>query len=271
MFCTRFNSSKIKLSSCAVKCVFLGYSLTQKGYKCFSPDFRTEDIPVSTSFAPLTHDTDISQSPKESGTSPESPPLLTYHRLNVRNCPVTVPDNGVGESANISNNSRTIPNPLPTTISSLASPPIAVRKGIRFTRNQCPNYNCLIYQRVFSSYYAFLSSSSSVSAPKIIGEAMSHFGWRQAMIAEMTALHSNATWELVSLSPGKSTVGCRWIYTVKVGPDGQIDRLKARLVTKGYTQIFSLDYTDTFSLVEKMFSVRLIHLFLLSIIGLCTN
>lgn len=236
MFCTRFNSSKIKLSSCAVKCVFLGYSLTQKGYKCFSPDFRTEDIPVSTSFAPLTHDTDISQSPKESGTSPESPPLLTYHRLNVRNCPVTVPDNGVGESANISNNSRTVPNPLPTTISSLASPPIAVRK-----------------------------------APKIIGEAMSHFGWRQAMIAEMTALHSNATWELVSLSPGKSTVGCRWIYTVKVGPDGQIDRLKARLVTKGYTQIFSLDYTDTFSLVEKMFSVRLIHLFLLSIIGLCTN
>ena len=34
---------------------------------------------------------------------------------------------------------------------------------------------------------------------------------------------------------GKSNVGCRWIYTVKVGPDGQVDRLKARLVAKGYT------------------------------------
>ena len=38
---------------------------------------------------------------------------------------------------------------------------------------------------------------------------------------------------LVSLPPGKSTVGCRWVYTVKVGPDGQVDRLKARLVAKG--------------------------------------
>ena len=280
-----FTPGKDKLSSRAVKCVFLGYSRTQKGYKCFSPDLRryiisadvtffestpffqlnksehstiTEDIPVSTYFVPLTHDTDISQPPKESLPSPASPPLLTYQRRNVRNCPTTVPDNGVGESADVPDASRTIPSSSPTTISSPASPPIAVRKGIRSTRNQCPNYTCLNYQRVSSSYYAFLSSLSSMSVPKTIGEAMSHSGWRQAMIDEMAALHSNSTWELVPLPPGKSTVGCRWIYTVKVGPDGQIDRLKARLVAKGYTQIFGLDYTDTFSPVAKMSSVRLI-------------
>ncbi|RVW12315.1 Retrovirus-related Pol polyprotein from transposon RE2 [Vitis vinifera] len=35
-------------------------------------------------------------------------------------------------------------------------------------------------------------------------------------------------------------VGCRWVYTVKVGPDGQVDRLKALLVAKGYTQILKM-------------------------------
>ena len=36
------------------------------------------------------------------------------------------------------------------------------------------------------------------------------------------------------LPPSKSHVGCHWVYTVKVGPDGQVDKLKAHLVAKGY-------------------------------------
>ena len=55
------------------------------------------------------------------------------------------------------------------------------------------------------------------------------------MAEEIDALYSNDTWELVALPPGKSLVGCCWVYTVKVGLDGKIDRFKARLVAKGYT------------------------------------
>ena len=77
------------------------------------------------------------------------------------------------------------------------------------------------------------------------------------MVDEMDALHSNGTWYLVSLPPGKSIVGCHWVYTAKVGPDGQVDHLKACLVAKGYTQIYCCDYGNTFSPVAKIASVRL--------------
>ena len=78
------------------------------------------------------------------------------------------------------------------------------------------------------------------------------------MVEEMTALHSTETWDLVPLSAGKSPVDCRWVYTVKIGSDGRVDRLKAYLVAKGYNQIYGSDYYDTFSSVVKMASVRLL-------------
>jgi hypothetical protein len=65
----------------------------------------------------------------------------------------------------------------------------------------------------------------------------------------------SGTWDLVPAPQGKSIVGCRWIFTIKVGLDGTVDHLKAQLVAKGYTQIFGLDYGDTFSTIAKMTSV----------------
>ena len=52
-------------------------------------------------------------------------------------------------------------------------------------------------------------------------------------------------------------MGCRWIFVVKVNPNGSIARLKARLVGKGYAQTYGMDYSDTFSPVTKMTYVQL--------------
>ena len=74
----------------------------------------------------------------------------------------------------------------------------------------------------------------------------------------MFALHSTGTWDLVTLPAGKSPIGCRWVYIVKIGPDDGVDCLKARLVAKGYTQIYDSDYYDTFSPIAKMDSICLL-------------
>ena len=77
------------------------------------------------------------------------------------------------------------------------------------------------------------------------------------MIADMQALESSHTWELVPLPSRKKVVGCRWVYAIKVGFDDHVDRLKARLVAKGFTQVYGLDYCDIFSPMAKMTTICL--------------
>ena len=68
----------------------------------------------------------------------------------------------------------------------------------------------------------------------------------------MNALKKNGTWEVVDQSKGKSTVGCRWVFTIKYRADGLVECYKACLVCKGYTQTYGIDYQDMFALVAKI-------------------
>ena len=77
------------------------------------------------------------------------------------------------------------------------------------------------------------------------------------MDKEIEALEVNNTWTLVPLSPGKCSIGCKWVYRVKYLFDGSIERYNAWLVAKGFTQKFGLDYSETFSPVAKSVSIRI--------------
>ena len=67
----------------------------------------------------------------------------------------------------------------------------------------------------------------------------------------MRTLLQNDTWDIVNLPKGKKSVGCRWVFTLKYRVDGTLDRHKARLVARGYTQTYGIDCQETFAPVQN--------------------
>ncbi|KAK4388163.1 Retrovirus-related Pol polyprotein from transposon RE1 [Sesamum angolense] len=64
------------------------------------------------------------------------------------------------------------------------------------------------------------------------------------------------TWELVPAAADKKSIGCRWVYKLKLKPDGSIEKYKARIVPKGHNQVEGEDYTNYFALVAKAVTMR---------------
>ncbi|CAM8979512.1 unnamed protein product [Rhodiola kirilowii] len=67
------------------------------------------------------------------------------------------------------------------------------------------------------------------------------------METEISALRRTNTWSLVPRPPRANIVGSKWIFKTKLRPDGSVDKHKARLVARGFTQQLGIDYLDTFS------------------------
>ena len=100
---------------------------------------------------------------------------------------------------------------------------------------------------------------TEINEPECYGEAINSNDrehWISAMNSEMDSLARNQTWELTDLPDGAKAIPSKWVFRLKTHPDGSIDKFKARLVAKGFNQREGVDYSQTFSPVARLGTIR---------------
>lgn len=78
------------------------------------------------------------------------------------------------------------------------------------------------------------------------------------MQREIKALEKNGTWTLEKLPSRKCEIYSKWDYKIKYMSNREIERYKACLVTKGFTQLEGVDFHDTFVPVAKLVTDRIL-------------
>ena len=264
-----------KLAPRARKGVFVGYSRTQKGYRIYFPDQHQyvtsadvtfhEDVPYFSSTQSADDISSSSLPPSVSATTISDLPVLMSPSSSA---PVSLPDVSPS-SASVPSLSEVDPPSSPTvlaTSSPLPSPPppasdldlpIALRKGTR----QCTQHPIAHYvspARLSPSYQSFALAVLTESIPKSYIEALQVPAWKAAMDVEYAAFLQRETWTLVPRPTDANVVSCKWVYSLKYNPDGSVARYKARLVARGFSQAYGLDYHETFSPVARLSSIRVL-------------
>jgi Reverse transcriptase (RNA-dependent DNA polymerase) len=247
-----------KLAPRSSPCVFIGYSTLYKGYKYLNLQTNKTFISRQVNF-------DESSFPFKnfavSSTLPSSLPIFTSPLVVLQPPSSTL----------------SIPTPsLSSTLPILSTPshtPCRVyerRKPVLSTPSAPSDVSVPTHpmqtrsktRMVTSLPKALLATKHPINHihidPTIYNQASKHPHWRAAMAAELDALANNNTWTLVPVFEVSNVVGSKWVFKTKYRADDTVERYKARLVEKGYTQEEGLDYTETFSLVIKPTTIRLI-------------
>jgi hypothetical protein len=82
--------------------------------------------------------------------------------------------------------------------------------------------------------------------------------WEMACANEMHAFKHMGMYEVIPHPAGQKIIRSKWVFCIKHGPTGEIQKYKARIVAQGFTQIEGIDYDETFTPVAKLTSIHTI-------------
>ncbi|GJZ20518.1 ribonuclease H-like domain-containing protein [Tanacetum coccineum] len=112
------------------------------------------------------------------------------------------------------------------------------------------------YSKLNTANYCFATTLNESVEPTTYYDVVKDVRWVEAMNNEIEALIKNNTWTLTDLPFGRKTIDNKWLYKIKYKAFGQVDKYKARVVAKGFSQREGIDFDETFSPVVKMVIVR---------------
>lgn len=282
---------KETIDSKARKCIFIGYPYGQKAYKLY--DLETHSTLVSRDviffeqsfpyhneqsiqqvynpdFVSFGHD-DVSPSvsfPENNNLPSTASSQLSPHTSMIH----TFSSNSTHDSSSSPSHNSSILNSSSNPCAehnslfpSTTLPPIrhSPRKIIPSTKlfdfvNTYVHHTTIIQSISNSESQSFAVNSCQVAEPKYYHQAKKDPNWIEAMNKELQALTKNETWELTMLPEGKKAIGCKWVYKTKLNHDGTVERFKARLVAIGYQQVEGQDFTQNFSPVAMLATVRVV-------------
>lgn len=250
------NPWQDKLSTKATKCVFLGYSSLQRGYRCYSPTTSQYFISAYVTFCEDFFFRLCCASLHSYWHVPSS--CLTISGITIPTFKCSSPVSNLLSSSTCNHLAS---GQLISYGSYLhATSPILIRGPTNFHSKRhslfsqpSSTYNFLTYHHLSSSYSLFLPCLLCLFLRRCMKLYLP-----QTENSQWLSYTLQDTWDLVSLPTGKSHVACRWVYTIKLGPNGTVDCLKVHLVAKGHTQLYGFNYYDIFSLVAKIAYVRLL-------------
>src|SRR5580765_6210249 len=82
--------------------------------------------------------------------------------------------------------------------------------------------------------------------------------WKEAIHAELRSLEANGTWVLADRPKDANVISSKWVLRIKKNAAGEVEKYKARLVARGFTQIYGVDYHETYAPVACLASFRML-------------
>lgn len=106
-----------------------------------------------------------------------------------------------------------------------------------------------------------ISTLESIDDPTSYASAMQRpdaSRWKKAMEEELESFKKCEVWDIVDRPQNENVVTNRWVLRIKRKPNGEIERYRARLVARGFTQIKGIDYHETYSPVVNTTFIRIL-------------
>jgi len=253
--------------------MFIGYSKNHLGYKCLHiPSGRVyiarHIVFIENNFPFFKSKLPSTSSSSKSHTFVTVPLVLpSSHTLpSSKNEAINIPSHNPSPSASYPTETDTASHniypivPFDSSIETKSAPPIRVHGMTTWSQNLIVKPSKFTHGIIKYPPPQALMASIALheEEPTCFPQANKLAEWPAAMNTEFDALLKNGTWSLVPSSPTMNIVGSKWVSRIKRKANGQVERYKARLVAKGFHQQPGIDFAETYSLVVKPFTIRIV-------------